>query len=66
MKNYAELKHSDKDRRSYHYKLLKDAGFNSYEANRFKDFSLEKIKALIGARVTYNIEIKGLAGGIHD
>ena len=62
MKTYNELKHNDKDRRSYNYKKLKDAGFNSYEANRFKDFSLEKIVSLIAVRKSYNTKISGMAG----
>ena len=65
MKKYTDLKHNDKERRAYHYKKLKDAGFNSYEANRFKDFSLEKIVSLIAARKVFNGKIKGLSGDIH-
>lgn len=66
MKNYIDLKHNDKNRRRYNYNKLKGAGFNSYEANRFKDFSTKKIISLISARKSYNGEIQGLAGGIHD
>jgi len=66
MKSYLDLKHNDKDRRSYNYKKLKAAGFNSYEANRFKDFSLEKIVSLIAVRKVFNGEIKGLAGDNDD
>ena len=65
MKKYTDLKHNDKERRAYNYKQLKDAGFNSYEANRFKDFSLEKIVSLIAARKVFNGKIKGLSGDIH-
>jgi len=66
MKSFNNLKHNDKDRRSHNYKQLKDAGFNSYEANRFKDFSLEKINSLIAVRKDYNVALNKMAGDSND
>ena len=60
-----DLKHKDSKRRRHNYKQLTDAGFNSYEANRFKDYSIRKIVSLIEARKSFNDSIKELAGGKH-
>ena len=60
---YQDLKHKDKRRRRYNYKQLKDAGFNSQEANRFKDMSTKKIVSLISARASFNDIQSDIAGG---
>ena len=50
----------DKVRRKDNYVKLRRVGFNSYEANRFKDFSDEKISNIIDARVISNDSINEL------
>ena len=49
--------------RKENYKKLKDVGYNSYEANRYKDRSEKKIKQLLDARNNFNGEILNLLGG---
>lgn len=60
---YNELKHKDSKRRRYNYKKLREAGYNSHEANRFKDMSTEKIVSLINARLTFNSMQSTITGG---
>ena len=35
---YEDLKFKDRERRQYNYNKLREAGYNSYEATRFKDY----------------------------
>lgn len=63
MSKYEDLKHKDSRRRKYNYKKLREAGFNSHEANRFKDMSTEKIVSLINARNSFNSLQSGIVGG---
>lgn len=62
-KKYQDLKHKDSKRRRYNYKQLRKAGYNSHEANRFKDMSTVKIVNLINARKTFNSLQSGIVGG---
>jgi len=39
--------------RSKHYEMLRRAGFNSKDANRFKDFSLEYVQKLCALNKKY-------------
>ena len=39
--------------RSIKYYLLKEAGFNSIEANRLKDYSWEKVNYFIDTNIKY-------------
>ena len=52
-----DRKHNDKYRRKSNYDRLKRVGFNSYEANRYKDFSDVKIDNMIEARVALNAHL---------
>ena len=56
------MKHNDSKRRKQNYQHLKNAGFNSYEANRFKDYSAEKRRDLIELRMIHATQIKEIAG----
>lgn len=60
---YLDLKHKDSKRRRYNYKKLRKAGYNSHEANRFKDMSTVKIVSLIAARDSFNSLQSGIVGG---
>lgn len=58
-----KIKHKHKTRRKKQYDLLRGAGYTSYEASRFKDFSDYKIKRLIDEREQANIRVNEIAGG---
>ena len=60
---YLDLKHKDSKRRRYNYNQLRQAGYNSHEANRFKDMSTAKIVSLINARATFNNVQSNITGG---
>lgn len=53
-----------KDRRKAQYRALKAAGFNSYEATRFKDFSSKKIVLLIEGRNAYTKSVFHVVSGV--
>ena len=54
--------HKSKERRKRQYDRLIAAGFNSREANRYKDFSDDKIESLIEARIEATAKFKRIAG----
>lgn len=58
-----QLKHKDKNRRRYNYKQLRAVGYNSHEANRFKDMSSVKIDRLLTARRYLNEKQADIVGG---
>lgn len=59
------------DPRKVRYQLLREAGFTSYEANRLKDYSLEKIEYFIDMNKKYKewlkheVNAKGKKHGNH-
>lgn len=53
----------DLAQRRKNYKLLKQAGFNSYEATNYKDLKPLKIIAIIQKRVSLNEELKHIIKG---
>ena len=63
MPRYEDLKHKDKRRRKYNYKNLREAGYNSREANRFKDMATAKIVYLIQVRTDFNNLQSNITGG---
>jgi len=44
--------------RKENYKRLKEAGFNSYEANRFKDYGTSYVTKLINLQLKFKEELK--------
>jgi len=48
--------------RHSNYQQLRDIGFNSREANRFKDFRPEIVEKLVTFRARFNLEVKLLTG----
>ena len=56
-------KHKSAARRKEKYHLLMAAGFNSREANRYKDMSDAKIDSLIEERRNANQRFEKIAGG---
>jgi len=56
-----KIKHSKQ--RKDNYISLRRVGYNSHEANRYKDMSMSKIKHLIKARESFKIKEKNIAGG---
>lgn len=53
----------DEKRRKHNYRKLKKAGYNSKEANRYKDMSKQKIAFLISERVAFNKKQESIIGG---
>lgn len=65
MKN--NQKHKDRCRRKEKYDLLRDAGYTSAEANRYKDMSDGKIDSLIALkREERRVRDKIIRGGSYD
>lgn len=58
----SKLKHKDKNRRRLKYDSLRDAGYTSVEANRYKDMNDAKIDTLIKTKILANKEIKKIVG----
>lgn len=58
-----KLKHKSNERRTVNYHLLRDVGYTSREANRFKDAKDTKIRALIDERINHNLNILTIVGG---
>ena len=44
--------------RSKHYRMLRKAGFNSKDANKFKDYSLQYVKKLCALNVKFKEHMK--------
>lgn len=65
MKN--DRKHKDRCRRKEKYDLLRDAGYTSTEANRYKDMSDGKIDSLIALkREETRIRTRIINGGDYE
>lgn len=57
-----KIKHKSRLRRKQKYDQLRDLGFTSKEANRYKDYSDFKIEALCEQKRLSNLAIKSIAG----
>ena len=53
----------DSRKRKTNYKKLRKAGFNSYESNRYKDLSADKMIKLIASRHDFNNLQSNIIGG---
>lgn len=53
-----EMKNNE--RRSKKYRALRRAGFNSREANKYKDKSIKKVNEIIKRRLAFNNSIEDL------
>ena len=57
------MKSKDKELRRSNYHRLKRAGFNSREANRYKDLASSKVTSLIHTRRQQEQELKSIVSG---
>lgn len=57
-------KYKDKERRRKNYDRLKKAGFNSFLATKFKDYSDEKIDDIIKRKKGFDKDMEGAGYGI--
>lgn len=57
-----KLKHKNKQRRYERYNQLREVGFTSKEANRYKDFKDSKIDSLIKEKILSNQKLKDIVG----
>ena len=44
--------------RSKHYRMLRKAGFNSKDANKFKDYSLQYVEKLCALNIKFKQHMK--------
>ena len=59
----SKLKKKDPQSRKLNYQRLRRAGFNSREANRYKDLASSKVSSLIRARRKQEQELKKIISG---
>ena len=57
------IKRKSKEARKKRYEELKKIGFNSYEANKYKDLSKSRYEKLIKQKLIANREIFKIVGG---
>ena len=62
----SKLKHKSNLRRKTKYDLLRNAGFNSREANRYKDMRDIKITNLVDAKKANKLELDKIVGDFND